>query len=71
MKNSPLIRICPANNGTFAATRWNSKTEDYEPCSPMLAVQILAQHGAHVEVAVNDPYDPHSNYECRASMKRI
>lgn len=67
-----LIRLCPSEDGTFFATKWNPATEEYEQISPVQAVQELAMDGTHVQIAANDLHDKYAHWECVSSeMERV
>lgn len=67
-----LIRLCPSEDGTFKATKWDGKLQEYVEISPQQAVLELASENSKVEVAVNDPLHASSHYESDHSpMRRI
>lgn len=65
------VRLCPSEDGTFRATHWDEASQDYIQCNPELAIALMSQAGAYVEVAVNDSSDKYSHFECKGQMEKI
>lgn len=71
LRRVPTVRISPQDDGTVFYSKWDYKKEEYVQCSPKVALRMLVKENAYVEVAVNDPKDPHSHFEAGAEMRRI
>ena len=67
----PAVRICPNDDGTFHGSIWDYKREDWIHVAPRFVMEELAKVGTVVEVAVNDPNDDNSTFECHGETYRI